>query len=217
MGSSSQFLKDFTSLLESYGGRDTLLEALCYGAKLVAGFQANRNPELARRCDTASSKISGAIATLRLIDDLPQIQYTLDYGLGRDEPDRITAVLGVMSNAVDLLFYPIETVCWLAEHKIVDVKSRSAWAYLNSIFSVLSAYLSFVRTMRRLSLSREKLNRKDVVSITRLVLDCIHAVNTLPRGNLWGGRLSTLQVGAIGTLSAGLGIYQIVSSRKSRV
>ncbi|XP_017087337.2 peroxisomal membrane protein 11C [Drosophila bipectinata] len=216
MGPTSQFLKELPSLVESYGGRDTLLEALCYGAKLVAGFHANRNPDLARRCDTASTKISGARATLRLIDDLPQIQYTLDYGLGRDEPDRITAVLGVMSNAVDLLFYPIETVCWLAEHKIVDVRNRNTWAYLNSIFCVLSAYLNFVRTMRRLSLNRERINRHDVVSVARLLLDCIHAVNTLPRGNLWGGRLSTLQVGAIGTLSAGLGIYQIITSRKSR-
>ncbi|KAH8401616.1 hypothetical protein KR009_006786 [Drosophila setifemur] len=214
MEKSTNFVNEFYALINSYGGRDTLMEALGCGAKLVAGFQANRNPDLAEKFVTVSSKISGARATMRLIDDLPVIQYSLEYGLGENEPDRITALLGVMSNAVDLLFYPIETVCWLAEHKILDVRNRNAWSYLNSIFCVLSAYLNLVRTMRRFSLNREKLNRQDVVSIARLSLDCIHAVSTLPRGYLWGGRLSTLQVGAIGTLSAGLGIYQILANRK---
>ncbi|KAH8287976.1 hypothetical protein KR018_006745 [Drosophila ironensis] len=214
MSTPVMFVREFCALIDSQGGRDTLMEALCCGAKLVAGYQASRNPGLAQRCATASSKISGARATMRLIDDLPAIQYSLEYGLGENEEDRTTAVLGVMSNVVDLLFYPIETICWLAEHKIIDVRSKSTWSYLNSVFSVLSAYLSLVKTMRRLSLSRGKLNRQDVVSIARLSLDCIHAVSTLPRGYLWGGRLSTFQVGAIGTLSAGLGIYQIIAHRK---
>lgn len=45
-------------------------------------------------------------------------------------------------------------------------------------------------------------------------MDFVHAVSTLPKGYLWGGKLSTFQVGAIGTLSACLGIYQIFAKRR---
>ncbi|KAH8291517.1 hypothetical protein KR054_012304 [Drosophila jambulina] len=214
MGRSIQLISEICGLIDSYGGRDTLMEALCCSAKLVAGLQANRNPDLAQRCATVSSKISGARATLRLIDDLPVFQYSLEYGLGEGEPDRFTAVLGVMSNAVDLLFYPIETICWLAEHKVLDLRRKDAWNYANSLFCALSAYLNLVRTLRRFSLHRDSLNRQDLVSVARISLDLLQAVGSLPRGNLWGGKLSTFQMGAIGTLSAGLGIYQILAARR---
>lgn len=58
------------------------MKILCYSAKLVAGLNANRNPETAKRFAIISSKISGARATLRLIDDIPMLQYTLEYGFG---------------------------------------------------------------------------------------------------------------------------------------
>lgn len=121
---------------------------MCYSAKLVAGYHAKRNPELAKRYATASSRISGARATLRLIDDIPMIQYALEYGLGENEPDRVMQVLGVTANIVDLLYYPIEKVCWLAEHKIVDVKNADNWDNVNSIFWVLSVYLNLMRYRR---------------------------------------------------------------------
>lgn len=59
------------------------MKALCYSAKLVAGLQAKKNPELAKKFGTFSSKISGARATLRLVDDFPMLQYSLEYGLGK--------------------------------------------------------------------------------------------------------------------------------------
>lgn len=58
------------------------MKILCYSAKLVAGLNVNSNPKLAKRFAIISSKISGARATLRLIDDIPMLQYTLEYGLG---------------------------------------------------------------------------------------------------------------------------------------
>lgn len=56
---------------------------LCYTTKLASGLCKKDNPDLAKRLATFSSKISGARATLRLIDDIPMLQYTLEYGLGK--------------------------------------------------------------------------------------------------------------------------------------
>lgn len=60
------------------------MKALCYGTKLIGGYYADRKPELAKRYAIASSRISGARATLRLIDDIPMIQYALEYGWGQN-------------------------------------------------------------------------------------------------------------------------------------
>ncbi|XP_018803093.1 PREDICTED: peroxisomal membrane protein 11C isoform X2 [Bactrocera latifrons] len=207
------------------------MKALCYSAKLVAGYHAKRNPELAKRYAITSSRISGARATLRLIDDIPMIQYALEYGLGEGEPDRLMAVLGVTANIVDLLYYPIEKICWLSDNNILDVKNADAWDVLNSTFWVLSVYLNLMRTMRNYALNQQKVDasnvanssvdekllkkhRLELLSVLRLSLDFTHAVSTLPRGYLWGGKLSTLQVGAIGTLSAAIGIYQLFAKRR---
>lgn len=58
------------------------MKMLCYSAKLASGLNVDRNPDLAKRLAIISSKISGARATLRLIDDIPMLQHTIEYGFG---------------------------------------------------------------------------------------------------------------------------------------
>ena len=45
------------------------------------------------------------------------------------------------------------------------------------------------------------------------MLDLSYAVSYLPPGKLWGGRLSAWQVGALGTISSFIGLYQALSKR----
>lgn len=54
----------------------------------------------------------------------------------------------------------------------------------------------------------------EMISIVRLSLDLTHAVSTLPSGWFWGGKLQTWHVGAIGTLSAMIGIYQFIVKKR---
>lgn len=55
------------------------------------------------------------------------------------------AALGVTANIVDLLYYPVEKICWLAEHKIVDIKNPDFWDNVNTIFWVVGVYLNLMR------------------------------------------------------------------------
>lgn len=59
-----------------------------------------------------------------------------------------------------------------------------------------------------------KKHRIEMLSLVRLTLDFIHAGSYLPKGYLWGGKMSTIQIGAIGTTSAAIGIYQIFAKRR---
>lgn len=56
--------------------------------------------------------------------------------------------------------------------------------------------------------------KMELISMLRLCMDFTQAVSTLPRGWLWGGRLQTWHVGALGSLFAFLGIYQYFAKKK---
>lgn len=54
----------------------------------------------------------------------------------------------------------------------------------------------------------------ELISVVRLSLDLLQAGSTLPRGYLWGGKLESWHVGLIGSVSAFIGIYQIVAKKQ---
>lgn len=135
--------------------------------------------------------------------------------------------LGLTANIVDLLYYPIEKICWLLEHKVITVENPDKWDVLSSWFWVTSIYLNLMRLTRNYSKMEErrrlindpdkellKKQRLEIMSMIRGGLDLIHAVSTLPKGYLWGGKLDTWHVGLIGTTSAALGLYQIFLKRR---
>lgn len=57
------------------------MRALCYSTKLIGGL--SKNEIRAKRFAAFSSQMSNARAVLRLLDDLPMLQYTIEYGLGK--------------------------------------------------------------------------------------------------------------------------------------
>lgn len=72
----------------------------------------------------------------------------------------------------------------------------------------LSDYNSDVRTVNNLMRS------KKLVCI-RMMLDLTFAISYLPAGKLWGGKLSSWQIGGIGTISSFIGLYQALSERSA--
>ncbi|XP_043640562.1 uncharacterized protein LOC122611497 isoform X1 [Drosophila teissieri] len=187
----AKLINDISKLIDSCRGRMVLMEALCQAAKLVAGYQI-------KQCSNVCLENSG---------EPPVLQYTLDCELNDYEPDRITAVLVVMSNAVDLLFYPVDKLLWLAKH----VRKQESWRYVNSLLCMLSVYLNVVRSSRTFSLKGYKLSYLNVLSLARLLVDLVHTICFVTRGNLWSIKHSFLYMIAFGTVSTGLGMCQILT------
>ena len=76
-------------------------------------MQANSgNEDLAKKLAIFSTKMSQTRANLRLFDDIPMIQYSLEYGWGEKEPDRLMAAIGVVTNVIDHIYYPVDKICW---------------------------------------------------------------------------------------------------------
>lgn len=59
-----------------------ILRTLCYSTKLIGGLA--KDDLLAKRFQVFSSQMSATRATLRLLDDLPMLKYTLEYGIGKE-------------------------------------------------------------------------------------------------------------------------------------
>lgn len=58
-----------------------------------------------------------------------------------------------------------------------------------------------------------KQRRSVLLTCTRIVLDISYAISYLPPGVFWGGRLKTWHVGALGTISSLIGLYQALSQQ----
>lgn len=111
----------------------------------MSASYADKDADFAKKFAIFSTKMSQTRATLRLLDDLPMIQYTMDYGFGEKEPDRLMAAIGTVTNVIDHLYYPIDKICWLMEYKIINVKNPALWDNINSVLWVASIYLNLMK------------------------------------------------------------------------
>jgi len=143
-------LDEICAVLDTYKGRDKFLRTICYTSKLIGGLTSD--PVLAKKWFIVSSKMSGTRAVLRLLDDLPMLKYTLEYGLGKSEPDNFIRTLNVVANGLDQLYYPIEKMSWLYEHNLINGSDGGFWDTLSSWFWVVSIYLGLMSNLRYVSI-----------------------------------------------------------------
>ncbi|XP_046733865.1 peroxisomal membrane protein 11C isoform X2 [Diprion similis] len=215
-------------VLESYHGRDKVLRLLTYLGKLTSGIASSKN--VAIKSQIFSSQISGCRVILRLLDDLPMLHHVVSYGWGKSEPDWVTRWATLFKNFVDVIFNPIEHLCWAGECKILSVNVAlldivTTWCW------VISLHLSLIKSLRKvIQLEKQKVclqqtesnigiasrmldiqQRDESLSCLRLILDLSYAVNYLPSGVLWGGKLKTWHVGVFGTVSSLIVLYQMFS------
>lgn len=54
------------------------------------------------------------------------------------------ASIGVVTNVIDQLYYPVEKIAWLAEHKLISSDGET-WDVVSSLFWVASIYLTLMR------------------------------------------------------------------------
>lgn len=138
-----------------------------------------------------------------------------------------------------LMSMPIGLVHWICDENVIlifvtePVDPSRSWNNINNPWKRLNRkpgmksinrfetenrneliyeFICFSEAMVRLANTQ----RMELISIFRLTLDLVQAVSTLPRGWFWGGKLQTWHVGALGTTSALIGIYQYFAKKKSK-
>ncbi|OAD56228.1 Peroxisomal membrane protein 11C [Eufriesea mexicana] len=217
--------------LETYQGRDKFLRTLSYMTKFaMLGASSN---ETKKKLQIFSSQLSECRVILRLLDDMPMIHYAMTYGWGKQEPDWLIRYAELIQISVDIIFCPIEHISWAGNHKLIQINTK-VWNNVSTWFWIISLHLSLLKSLRKLnkfsnyktlldetnvSTRKNKVALKtigkqrwsELLTCIRLVLDISYAVNYLPSGILWGGQLKTWQVGALGTLSSLIGLYQALS------
>lgn len=67
--------------LETYSGRDKMLKTLSYAAKLLTVCTSSESTE--KKFKTFGSQMSECRVMLRLLDDLPTLNFVMTYGWGK--------------------------------------------------------------------------------------------------------------------------------------
>ncbi|XP_030030498.2 peroxisomal membrane protein 11C [Manduca sexta] len=227
----STITEDMCELLESYNGRDKVVRLACYAFKLY-GCVKDEKP-----WQTAGSRLSSARMMLRLFDDIPMIRHTYNYGLGRHESTTTAAALGVLANAVDQAFLPVEKACWLYDVGVLKLNEKTAETLeiISTALWAASLFISLIQTsrsVRHLWWSRDSLQTSSenggadirrnldirlalqAVVMGKLCLDITHAVSCLPQGWLWGERIGATKVAAIATTSSVIGIAMFFAKKR---
>ncbi|XP_003703923.1 peroxisomal biogenesis factor 11c [Megachile rotundata] len=218
--------------LETYEGRDKFLRTLSYMAKLATLGASSK--EMENKLKIFGSQMSECRVILRLLDDIPMIHYAMSYGWGKEEPDWLIRWAELIQIAVNIIFCPIEHITWAGTKKLVKINIE-AWDNTSTWFWIISLHLSLLKSLQKLKKFNNykthlcettydtrialkaisKQWRNELLTTTRLVLDISYAVSYLPPGVLWGGRLKAWQVGALGTLSSLIGLYQALNKRSA--
>lgn len=213
--------------LKTYSGRDKMLRTLSYVAKLLTVCTSSKSTE--KKLKTFGSQMSECRVMLRVLDDLPTLHFVMTYGWGKQEPDWLIRWSQVIQNVVDVIYSPIDHIAWAGQHNIVSI-NNDKWDLATTWFWIVSLHLSLLKSMRLLQnlqkykreLKRSNPNMQTLKSLieqqqnalltcTQIILDISYAISYLPPGVLWGGRLKTWHVGALGTISSLIGLYQALS------
>ena len=79
-----RFVLQLLRVLESYRGRDKIMRLISYVCTLLGGsIQHTRFIRLAQKFFRVGEALSDCRVVLRLFDDLAMLNYTLNYGFGK--------------------------------------------------------------------------------------------------------------------------------------
>lgn len=84
-------LTNVSEVLGTYNGRDKVLRLLTYLGKLGTGVSSSK--DFSEKSQIFSSQISRSRVVLRLLDDIPLLNYVFNYGWGKEVPLQITKTL----------------------------------------------------------------------------------------------------------------------------
>ncbi|XP_060797586.1 peroxisomal membrane protein 11C [Neoarius graeffei] len=223
------------NLLESYRGRDKVIRTVCYGSQLVGGILSRKTAntsQLGKGLLLFSAQLSHCRTVLRLFDDLSMAAYSLSYGLGSTEEDKVLRCMSVLINIADQLYYPCEHVAWAADAELIKVKSDKWWT-LSTVLWGVSLLLGTLRSLRIIRKLRKKAQKcreagqgdsrgttvdiqnqiwGEFLNILSSLADLSNAIHWMPPGFLWAGQFPDWLVGLMGTASSLLGMLHMTSS-----
>merc|ERR1711892_108065 len=218
-----------STVLTSSAGRDKVARLLSYSCHLASGSKL-LPVSLSVRLSRLAGQLSVWRATRRLADSPLMLRHLYQTGWGGGEEDWLTRWLQIVTNLVDLLYYPVEHIAWAGEHKILPVTPDIWWSQANCLWAI-SLYLNIGSAIRKVYVLRmkiqghgkyskdrarsiEKLEKVQYINIIQAGCDLINAIHWLPAGHLWAGRLSQGRVGLNGFISSIISLYKFVKTVK---
>lgn len=225
----------YLALLNNYSGRDKIVRTCAYTCVLLTGATKGTT---AKNLGIIAKNLGAARTVLRLFDDLPMWAVTSTWGAKEtDLFSRVCSVAGniaiqlyypfekiawasdqdilpsssqrwwtlsIASWAIFLVFYiirGIRKICLLHVKRAQIVKQRK----LESPEKRGAKDEEYSKKIKELAAEEVGL----CLDVVKNLADLVMAVNWLPAGFLWAGKLSPARNAAFGTLSSLIGLYTL--------
>ena len=121
-----------------------------------------------------------------------------------------------MNSVCTQLYYLLEHAAWAADHQLLPLNSSSLWTGAIALWA-LPLLIACVQILGKL-MRQIKTNANQQLN---LVLDLVEnlcnlglAIFWMPKGFLWGGKLSSLWWGLLGTVSSLISLYKTIKSQQ---
>ncbi|XP_050677780.1 peroxisomal membrane protein 11C-like [Leptidea sinapis] len=215
-----EVVNEFCDLLQSHANRDKVVALTSYTLKLWGATSSSQTVM------TASARLAGARATLRLFDDAAALKILYNYGLGKHEGP-VWGALGVTNSAFTLAYLQAEKLVWLLDTGVLKLSDDIAFNVrtAHKLFWSLSAFLGLIRSIRTLHMAAVNLksNRtkcaparftQAALTSTKFLLDVVHAVSWLPPGWLWGSAMKTSHAASVAAASGVLALVMHYHGRR---
>lgn len=224
-------METYCALLQSYGGRDKIIRTTAYACSFIASTTKGKT---AKDLATIATSISSARTILRLFDDLPMLLYTLKWSEGERDP--VTKLLQNLGNLSILLYFPCEKIAWTSNNGILPFKG-DRWVTGGIAFWAGFLFFGLLKGLRQISIikyKRAKLQKQrklespdrsgdetfkqqlkdladkefvEYLTLVKNIGDMIMAVNWLPAGFLWAGKIGQTKTMFSGLVSSAVGLY----------
>ena len=122
-----------------------------------------------------------------------------------------------MNSVCTILYYPLEHAAWAADHQLLPLNSSHLWTGAIALWA-LPLLIACVQILGQLM---HQIKTDANQQLNHLVLDLVEnlcnlslAIFWMPKGFLWGGKLSSLWWGFFGTVSSLISLYKTIKSQQ---
>uniref|UniRef100_A0A914L2H3 Uncharacterized protein n=1 Tax=Meloidogyne incognita TaxID=6306 RepID=A0A914L2H3_MELIC len=205
------FFEQLISLLDTYTGRDKAIRTLYCSLALIS--TRIRDREKGEKLAAFAKQLSRARLVYRLFSQPSLIFSAIKIPQNwHNSTDKIETFFNTSTTLLYLFCGWTETIGWLSEAKILG-RNSAKFFQLSLHLWVFALLTSIARCIRQIFIKiiqrKFKLIKDEFILFIALTADFVAAVNSLPKGILWAGKLNSSQNSLIFLIASIVGIYRL--------
>ncbi|KAL7075902.1 hypothetical protein ACQ4LE_004602 [Meloidogyne hapla] len=207
------FFERIISLLDTFGGRDKAIRTVYCSLALISTRMRDR--ERGEKIAAFAKQFSRARLVYRMFSQPSLILSAIKIPENwYNSTDKIETFFNTSTTLLYLICGWSETIGWLSEAKLLG-RNSAKFFQLSLHLWVFALLTSIARIIRQIFMKiiqkrfQFKQIKDEFILFIALIADFIAAVNSLPKGILWAGKLNSTQSSLFFLIASIVGLYRL--------